>query len=181
MRWILLLALYTAAPLTTLSMSGVAAAQDHDESVKSLLAQARAAQAKGDFSQAASAYQKAVAFEPSIPELWANLGLMYRESGNHSEAVKSLQHAARMKPSLFVPQLFLGLEYLQANQASAARPYLENAVKLNPNDVQALHSLAKAHSMLGESERATDLYGQAVRLDSNKGDLWFDLGTSYLL
>lgn len=181
MRWILLLALYTAAPLTTLSMSGVAAAQDHDESVKLLLAQARVAQAKGDFSQAASAYQKAVAFEPSIPELWANLGLMYRESGNHSEAVKSLQHAARMKPSLFVPQLFLGLEYLQANQASAARPYLENAVKLNPNDVQALHSLAKAHSMLRESERATDLYGQAVRLDSNKGDLWFDFGTSYLL
>jgi tetratricopeptide (TPR) repeat protein len=181
MRWTLLLALCTAVPLTTLTMSGVAAAQDHDESVKSLLAQARVAQAKGDFSQAAGAYQKAVALEPAIPELWANLGLMYRESGNHSEAIKSLQHAARMKPSLFVPQLFLGLEYLQANQAAAARPYLENAVKLNPEDVQALRSLAKAHSMLGKIERATDLYRQAIRLDSNKGDLWFDLGTSHLM
>ena len=34
--------------------------------------------------------------------------------------------------------------------------------------------------MLGESERATELYWQAIQLDPSKGDLWFDLGTSYL-
>jgi len=181
MRWKVLLALCTAVALTISGASGTAVAQDHDQAFQSLVTEARVAQSRGDFSQAAGAYQKAVALEPLIPELWANLGLMYHESGNHSEAVKALQHAARLNPSLFVPQLLLGLEYLQSNKAAAALPYLENAVKLNPKDVQSLRSLATVHSMLGESERATELYGQAVRLDPHKGDLWFDLGTSYLL
>ena len=34
--------------------------------------------------------------------------------------------------------------------------------------------------MLGESEKATESYWQAIQLDPGKGDLWFDLGTSYL-
>lgn len=155
-------------------------AQDHDGTVQSLLAEARLAQSRGSFAQAAEAYRKVTALEPAIPELWANLGLMYRESGNHSEAVKSFQQAARLNPSLSVPQLFLGLEYLQANKPGLALPYLESAVKLSPKDFQALHSLGRAHAMLGESERATELYWQAIQLDPRKGDLWFDLGTSYL-
>ena len=144
MRWTVLLALCTAIPLTISTVSGIAVAQDHDQTVQSLLAEARVAQSRGDFSQAADAYQKAVALEPSIPELWANLGLMYHESGNHSEAMTSFQHAARFNPSLFVPQLFLGLEYLQSNKAEAALPYLENAVRLNPKDLQAVRSLGES-------------------------------------
>src|SRR5437764_2797597 len=135
MRWTIVLALCAAVPVTISTVSGAAVAQDHDQTFQSLVAEARVAQSRGDFSQAAAAYQKAVVLEPSIAELWANLGLMYRESGNHSGAIKTLQRAARLNSSLFVPQLFLGLEYLQSNQAEAALPYLENAVKLNPKDI----------------------------------------------
>ena len=181
MRLIILVALCTVVPLTIWIGSGTAAAQDHDQIVQSLLADARAAQSRGDFSQAAGAYQKAVALEPSIPELWANLGLMYRGSGNHSEAIKALQRAARLNRSLFVPQLFLGLEYLQSSKAELALPHLENAVNLNPKDVQAVRALGKVHSNLGQSEKATEEYLDAVRLDPHNGDIWLDLGTSYLL
>src|SRR5258708_3994912 len=130
-----LLSLCTAIPLTISTVSGVAVARDHDRTVQSLLAEARVAQSRGDFAQAAEAYRKLTALEPTIPELWAKLGLMYRESGNHSETVKSLQQAARLNSSLFVPQLFLGLEYLQSNRPALALPYLESAVKLNPKDL----------------------------------------------
>ncbi|MFZ1014404.1 MAG: tetratricopeptide repeat protein, partial [Terracidiphilus sp.] len=60
---------------------GIATAEDNTQTLESLLAEARAAQSRGDFSQAADGYRKAVALEPSIPELWANLGLMEHESG----------------------------------------------------------------------------------------------------
>ena len=180
MRRTVLLVLCAAIPLTIATVSGIAVAQDRDQTIQSFLVDARVAQSRGDFAQAAEAYRKAVALEPSIPELWANLGLMYHEAGNHSEAVKSLQHAARLNPSLFVPQLFLGMEYLKSNKVETALPYLENAVKLNPKDIQAIHSLGKAHGMLGESDKATDLYWEAVQLDPHSADLWFDLGTTYL-
>jgi tetratricopeptide (TPR) repeat protein len=155
-------------------------AQDHDQILQSLLAEASAAQSRGEFLKAAEAYRRAVELEPSIPELWANLGVMYHESGKHPEAIKSLQQAIRLNPSLFVPQLFMGLEYAESNKAEAALPYLENAVRLNPKDLQAVSSLGRVHSVLGHGEKATELYWKAVQMAPNQGSAWFDLGTAYL-
>ncbi len=180
MRWSVFLSLCMTLPPAISFVSGSAAAQDPDQTIQLLLTEARAAQSRGEFAQAADAYRKAVALEPSVPELWANLGLMDHEAGNHSEAISSLQHAIRLNQSLFVPQLFLGLEYLQSNKAEAALPHLESAVRLNPKDLQALRSLAKARATVGQVDKATDLYWLALRLNANEGSLWFDLGSSYL-
>lgn len=158
----------------------IAAVEDNTQTLESLVAEARAAQSRGEFSQAADSYRKATALEPSIPELWANLGLMEHESGKISEAMKSFEHAARLKPSLFVPQLFLGLEYLQSDQPAAAVPHLENAVRLNPNDVQAVRSLGRVYAVLNRSENATEQYLKEVQQAPDRGDSWLDLGTSYL-
>ncbi len=175
------LALWLTIALTNPIVNAVAVKEAPEQTVQSLLADARAAQSRGDFSQAAEAYRRAVALEPTMPELWANLGLMYHESGNHWEAIRSFQQAIRFNPSLFVPQLFLGLEYLQSKRAEAALPYLKTAMKLNPKDIQAVRSLGKVYGMLGENARATELYWEAVQLAPNEGSAWFDLGTSYLL
>ena len=180
MRWTVFVALGASIPLTISSVSGVAVAQDHDQSVQALLAEAGMAQSRGEFPKAAEAYRRAVALEPSMPELWANLGVMYHESGKHAEAIKSFQQAIRLNPSLFVPQLFMGLEYVQAHKAEAALPYLENAVRLNPKDLQAVRSLGEVQSVLGHDEKATELYWDVVQMAPNQGSTWFDLGTAYL-
>jgi tetratricopeptide (TPR) repeat protein len=180
MRWKALLALGKAIPLTITIVSGVATAQDRDQMVQSLLTDARMAQSRGDFSQAAEAYRKAVALDPAIPELWANLGLMDHESGNHLEAVKSFEHAAHLNPLLFVPQLFLGLEYLESDNAGAALPLIENAVRLNPGDLQAALSLGRAYEMLDQPGRAAGSYFRATQIAPTNGDAWLQLGTAYL-
>ncbi|MGO9433033.1 MAG: tetratricopeptide repeat protein [Terracidiphilus sp.] len=180
MRSTVLLALCTAITLTISIVSVTAAAQDRDQTLQSLLADARAAQSRGDFSQAAEAYRKAVALEPSVPELWANLGLMDHESGMSSEAIQSFKRAIRLNPSLFVPQLFLGIEYLKSKNPEAAIPFLENAEKLNPNDLQAALSLGKAYTLSNHADRAVDAYSIATRLTPNDGDTWLNLGTAYL-
>ena len=180
MRWKALLALGKAIPLTITIVSGVAAAQDRDQMVQSLLTDARMAQSRGDFSQAAEAYRKAVALDPAIPELWANLGLMDHESGNHLETVKSFEHAALLNPLLFVPQLFLGLEYLESDNAGAALPLIENAVRLNPGDLQAALSLGRAYEMLDQPGRAAGSYFRATQIAPTNGDAWLQLGTAYL-
>lgn len=181
MRWTIPLMLGTAIPLALTMASGIAAAQkDHDQLVQSLLTDARAAQSRGDFSQAAEAYRKAVALEPAIPELRANLGLMYHESGKHAEAIRSFEEATRLNSSLFAPQLFLGLEYLQTNKAEMALPYLQNAVRLNPRDAEAALSLGRAYEMLNQPDRAARSSFQATRLAPNNGKAWLQLGTSCL-
>src|SRR5208282_5953193 len=127
MRWTVFLALCMTLPPATSVVSGSAAAQDHEQTVQSLLDDAHVAQSRGDFAQAAEAYRKAVALEPSIPELWANLGLMDHEAGMSAEAIQSFKRAIQLKPSLFAAQLFLGIEYLKSKNPEAAIPFLENA------------------------------------------------------
>ena len=180
MRWIVVLALGTAIPLTVLTVSGIAVAQDHDQTFQSLVADAREAQSKGDFAHAAEAYRKAVALEASVPELWANLGLMDHESGMSAEAIHSFKQAIRLNPSLFVPQLFLGIEYLKSKNPEAAIPYLENAEKLNPNDLQAALNLGKAYTLANHAVRAVDAFSIATRLAPDDGNTWLNLGTAYL-
>jgi tetratricopeptide (TPR) repeat protein len=166
--------------LTGLVLNAAGSAEDREQAFQSLLAEAGSAQARGDFAAAAEAYRKSVAINPSIPELWANLGLMYHQTGKHTEAIQSFRRAIQLKPSLFVPQLFLGIEYLAAEDSNAAIPFLENAAKLNPNDLQAAMSLGQAYSVLGRGSEAARFYWTATKLSPNDGNAWLALGTSYL-
>lgn len=173
-------ALCLAIVFTNSNLNAIAFAEAPAQTLQSLLDDARAAQSRGDFAQAAEAYRKAVALEPSVPELWANLGLMEHESGMSEEAIQSFKRAIRLNPSLFAPQLFMGIEYLKSKDPEAAIPFLENAEKLNPNDVQAALNLGKAYTMSSQADRAADAYSIAARLAPKDGNTWLNLGTAYL-
>lgn len=151
-----------------------------NETLQSYLAAAQQAAARRDFSGAAESYREAVELEPTVPELWADLGLMYHESGKHDEAIRSFKEAIRLNASLFVPQLFLGIEFLESKKPEAAVPFLEKAEKLNPIDLQAALNLGKAYSLLDRPDHAADAYFRATRLAPNNGNTWLSLGMAYL-
>jgi len=174
------LALCLTIALTNPSVNAIVFAEAPTEAFQSLVAEARADQARGDFAAAAESYRKAAELDPSIPELWANLGLMYHQTGNHAEAIESFKRAELLKGTLFVPQLFLGIEYLQSKNPAAAVPYLENAVRLNPNDLQAALSLGKAYDLVNRTDRAASSYQRATDIDPNNGEAWLGLGTALL-
>lgn len=168
--------------LTVAALAGTARAMqpDNNERLQSYLAAAQQAAARKDFPAAVSFYRDALRLEPSVPELWTNLGLMYHESGNRNEAIQSFKEAIRLNQTLFVPQLFLGIEYVESENPEAALPFLERAEKLNPNDLQATLSLGKAYSLLGRVDHAADAYARASQLSPNDGNVWLNLGMAYL-
>lgn len=180
MRWIIFTLLCIAVPFTTSKENGTASAQDVEQTLQSLLAQAGAAQSSGNFAAAADSYRKATELNSSIPELWANLGLMDHEIGKSSEAIESFQRAIRLNPKLFVPQLFLGIEYLAAENPAAALPCLEAAERLNPGDLQSALSLGSAYEKLDRPDRAAEAYARATAIAPGNGNAWLDLGTAYL-
>jgi tetratricopeptide (TPR) repeat protein len=162
------------------TVSGWTIQPDNHERLRSFLAAAQQAAARKDFSAAADSYREATELEPNIPELWANLGLMYHQTGNYTEAIESFKKAERLNGDLFVPQLFLGIEYLELKNPSAALPYLEKAVRLNPNDLQAELSLGKAFESENRADRAADAYLRATEINPNNGNAWLELGTTLL-
>lgn len=156
------------------------ASPQQPERFESLLASAQAAQARGDFQAAADFYRQAVAFHPEIPELKANLGLMYYQTGKDEQARDAFRQALRLKPGLFVPNLFLGLEYVKEKRFSEAVPFLKQAERAKPGDVQVQLGLGQAYAGNGKTRLASATYARAAQIDSGNADAWYHLGVSYL-
>ena len=159
--------------------AGVASAQQPAQ-FESLLASARQAQASGDFQSAAGFYRKAIEIDPTIPELRANLGLMYYQTGKDQQAINAFLQAIRLKPGLFVPNFFLGLDYLKLKRFNEAVPYLKRAALSNPADPEVQMALGRAYAAKGKTRLAIVSYSRAVQLDSGNADRWFHLGVTYL-
>ncbi|MFZ0302644.1 MAG: tetratricopeptide repeat protein [Terracidiphilus sp.] len=155
-------------------------AQEPVQNLQSLQAEARDAQSRGDFNAAAASYRKAVELEPSVSELWADLGLMEHQTGQFDQAIKSFTEAARLNSSLYVPQLFLGIDNLELKRTQAAIPFLEKAEKLNPKDPQAPFMLGRAFSIAGDSDSSSEEYWRSVALAPGNGNAWLGLGMAYL-
>ena len=160
-------------------LPGVASPQQSDQ-FESLLASAQDAQARSDFLSAAKFYQQAVNLHPEIPELQANLGLMYYQTGKDKEAIEAFHHAARLKPGMLVPHLFLGLEYVKLKRFSEAIPHFKQAALIQPGDVQVQFGLGHAYAGDGKTRLASAAYSRAAQLSPGNADAWYHLGVSYL-
>ena len=147
---------------------------------ESLLASAQQAQARSDFQAAAGFYRQAVSIHPEIPELRANLGLMYYQTGKDEPACEAFRQALRLKPGLFVPNLFLGLEYVKLKRFSEAIPFLKQAALAKSTDLQVQIALGQAYAGNGKPRLATASYSRATQLNPGNADAWYHLGVSYL-
>lgn len=150
--------------------------QANSASVESLLASAKQAQINNDLTSAASFYRQALRLQPSMAELWANLGLVQYEQHDYSASIESLRHAYQMKPTLYVPNLFLGIDFVRTDQPAEAIPYLKRAEQINGSDPQA--SLALGHAYFAQRDYlvAAAAYQRVLRLDARNSSAWFDLG-----
>jgi tetratricopeptide (TPR) repeat protein len=159
--------------------AGVAFPQQPDQ-FESLLASAQDAQARSDFLSAANFYRQAINLHPEIPELQANLGLMYYQTGKDEQASEAFRTALRLKPALFVPNMFLGLELLKAKRFSEAIPYFKQAALGKPGDVQVQLGLGQAYAGSGKTRLASAVFSRAAQVDPGNADTWYHLGVSYL-
>ena len=148
--------------------------------LESLIAEAQQAQAEHDYAAAERAYKQAIRIEPSMPELWANLGLMQQEAGDVAAAVPSFQQANHLNPSLYVPNLFLGNDYVRTGKAPEAISFLTKAEKTNKTDPQAPLALGRAYYAIGKFSTAAQEFERAIALDRKLGAAWFALGIARL-
>jgi tetratricopeptide (TPR) repeat protein len=160
-------------------LAGVAFSQQQAQ-FESLLASAQQAQARSDFQSAAEFYKQAVVIHPEIPELRANLGLMYYQTGKNEQAAEAFRAALRLSPGLFVPNLFLGLDLVKLKRFNDAIPYLKRAAFSKPEDSQVQIGLGQAYAGTANTRLAIRAYLRATEIDSGNADGWYRLGMSYL-
>ncbi len=158
---------------------GCALCQDVPLKVQEHFQAARAAQAAGSLDTAAAEYESVVQLDPSLPEGYANLGLVYFALNKFQESAHALEAANRLRPHLFGVNLYLGIDYVKRNHATLAIPRLQEACRLEPRNKDAIHWLATALWNSGQTYPALLQLRKASAIFPTDPDVLFALAEAY--
>lgn len=120
--------------VSLLSVSGSKAAQKADSTTISRYSQqAQQALATHDLDAAKAALEKLARLTPNVPEVHANLGMVYYGQGHYQEAAEAFKRAIALNPRIPDAPLMLGLCYADLDRPKDALPILEPAFHHPPN------------------------------------------------
>lgn len=137
--------LFTAGPLSAAQL---------ETSIRQHFEAAHQAQLAGDLATAAREYRQVLHLQPDIPEVYANLGLVYYAENKFLESARAFDRADALKPGLRGVSLYLGIDDVKLGFADKAVPHLERAIKLEPKSKEANTWLATALWDTGKTSAA---------------------------
>lgn len=159
---------------------GVQATRTADSDLERLSVRATDAQRRGDYRQAAEAYQEILRLRPDLSAAGLNLGLMQFSLKDYPAAVQTFEAVLQQNPKLFPANLFLGLSLLRVQRVKEAVAYLERAQRLDPRNEATLLALGQACSLQRDYKQANNWYFDAAQVNPQSADAWYGLGVSYL-
>lgn len=130
--------------------------------------------AKGDYPTAIDGYSQALKNNPSDLFLLFSRGRAYQEVGKNLEAKADFEAALNLDPKNF--QILLSLATVQLDQKSYASALLYATKAEEISGAPAMASFLKGRALyqLGMPEDALKAYGNAIQLDGNFGQAYFN-------
>jgi Flp pilus assembly protein TadD len=135
---------------------------------------------RGDWKQAAAAWEKTVKLDPANAGAWANLGKVQFQQQKAEAAITSLEKAVSLQPALADAWTALGLAYESTKAPMRAVSCLTRAVHENPADARARNSLAIVLKHVGWTGAAESELQKALDLDPRYSEAHFNLAVMYL-
>ena len=129
-----------------------------------------------DKDKALASYEKAVALNPGLTEIYTPLGILYFQKGEIAKADTYLSKAPATDADA---RYYLGLVRFKQNRNDEAIAALKQTTKERPASAEAHYYLGAAYDRLDNRKtEAVDEYKQAVQINSNYLEAWFDLGVA---
>ncbi len=120
---------------------------------------------QGNKSEAAKAYERALAENPSYPVALLNYGKLQFDQKEYDLAIRTLSRMVETHPESAETHRFLGEAYLRVKKGSKAAPELEEAVRLDPaSQAEAYLSLGALFDAAGLKDRAAEVYAKYLVL-----------------
>jgi len=126
-----------------------------------------------DYMGAIEAYENAIALSPTNYQAWRDKALCLKELKRFDEAMQALNTILpiyKEKPELWSTAGDILLVDMQKYAESI--PFFEKAISLDSRDTHSLVNLAYAYDKTGQSERALELYRQALEINPSLTDAW---------
>jgi tetratricopeptide (TPR) repeat protein len=132
--------------------------------------------AEARYPDAERAFEKLRSLEPDIPEIYANLGLIYFQEKKFEQAVPTLRHALKVKPALPKIDTLLAMSLSELGQYQEALPGLEKGFHRSPDPVikrMCGLQLERAYTWLHENGNAVEVALELDRLYPNDPEVLY--------
>ena len=145
-------------------------------SVRSLLARADAAVAKGDHEEVVESYQQLLKLKPRHLLARNNLGVALWKLGQYHEAAEQFRRAAGIQSTYPDAQFNYGTMLRLTGHIVESELPLRRALKLDPRNIEAQVSLGLTLVLLGRLREAAECFEKALKVSSNHAGALVGLG-----
>jgi predicted TPR repeat methyltransferase len=120
-------------------------------------------QSDGRLDRAIDSYRRAIAIDPSHANARNNLGVLFRATGQPVEAENAYRAAIQVDPEHIDAYTNLGILLNGLKRTEEAAACYCKAVTLRPKHREARKLLAVAHCMLGEIDKAVNIFEEWLK------------------
>ena len=132
--------------------------------------------AESRYPDAERAFEKLRSLEPDVPEIYANLGLIYFQEKKFEQAVPSLRHALKVNPALPKLDTLLAMSLSELGQYQEALPGLEKGFHRSPDTAikrMCGLQLQRAYTWLHQDGKAVEVALDLDRLYPNDPEVLY--------
>src|ERR1035438_1531080 len=140
---------------------------------------AQQAQQQGRLDDAVAEYKEVLRLQPRLPEVYANLGLVYYAHGEFENSAKAFESAEKLRPGMRGVSLWLGIDEVRLNHPAQGVTHLREAIRLDPKEKLAQSWLGTALWDAGQMDAALIQLRKAAAQFPDDPDLLFSLGEAY--
>jgi tetratricopeptide (TPR) repeat protein len=123
-------------------------------------------------------YEKALALDPALTELFAPAGILYYQKGEIAKAEGYLAKALAARPTDGETQYFYGLILYKQNRNDEALRALQSSIKTAPTP-EAYLTLGEVYDRLEREREAIQSYQEAIRLNPKYAEAHYNLGVAF--
>lgn len=132
---------------------------------------------EGKLAEAETVYTELAASNPTIPQLYYNLGVVQMQAKKIPESEASFLKAIEIKPDYADASNALVNLYLGSGQGPKAVEYAQKTATANPQDAKAQYQAGYALFHSGKQDEAVDALKKAQELDPANAEIDFYLGS----
>lgn len=139
---------------------------------------AQKAETGGHYREAVKCYEQILHHNPSIPQVYNNLGLDYYRLKDYEKAAVTLRQGLNLKPTMFGSRLFLGFAESHLGNFKESQKVLSSVVRIQPENRRARLFLIRDQTGLGRFDM--DFAQRTLRLFPESIEINYAIGTGAL-
>jgi len=136
---------------------------------------------QGKFTEALTAFRKAVALDPNSAEAMNSLGEALGELKQYQPALQAFQKAAAIDQGFLKARYNIGVTYDRLGQMKYAEFIYRILIRDFPNFALAYDSLAVSLSKSGRAREAIPFHQKAISLAPKDPSFYYNFAVSYLV